>query len=558
MKKIFNNKKFKSIFKNKHIIVMMIIIATLFLGVGYAQISDIDLSVSGSASANKQEGVVISEITYLSNNNADVAHCKINTYYQTTMDSKIVLGTNSDSSITYQVSITNLTNETREFKGATFDESFYDNPEIDFEINGLNIGDSLAAGETKTFTVTFKYKEPKASYDSNVLNSYLNFIFGKSIIDEFSPTGVCEFHGKNNDVIGDCAGGEHVDHINTGIALFSAANRDKDFEIGFTVDSIDPSRFRSGKVDTIFDCLNDATPYPGIAFRIENSKWYLQVGKGSNNKKLTWNPSEIQSFVLKKINYNVYYSINGGEDVFVENLETIPVFNGPLTFGTALAPNGGAPRDERFLIANLSNIYVRVTEPENPEPPRTYEVVDQEIATFLGETMTTVYSSPDQHTFDKTAANIIDTGVELFNSTNYEKSFVVTLKIDEFSTSGQVNQATLFNAKDESNNTYPGLMMRLSNGKYEISMKDGTGKTAQIFLPIGTERVNLIKKGMTMYYQYDLGEILPLSNTNDFSGYPIGNTFTIPATFGCNINGTGNYDRMMAGKLSDLKIQIGS
>ena len=73
-------------FKNKHIIVMMIIIATLFLGVGYAQISDIDLSVSGSASANKQEGVVISEITYLSNNNADVAHCKINTYYQTYSD----------------------------------------------------------------------------------------------------------------------------------------------------------------------------------------------------------------------------------------------------------------------------------------------------------------------------------------------------------------------------------------------------------------------------------------------------------------------------------------
>ena len=51
---------------------------------------------------------------------------------------------------------------------------------------------------------------------------------------------------------------------------------------------------------------------------------------------------------------------------------------------------------------------------------------------------------------------------------------------------------------------------------------------------------------------------VPLSNTNDFSGYPIGNTFTIPATFGCNINGTGNYDRMIAGKLSDLKIQIGS
>ena len=559
MKKISKNKTIKSILKNKYIIMIMITMSILFLGVGYAQISNINLLVNGSATATKQEGIVISGITYLSNVNADLDHSKINTYYQTTMDSKIVLGASSDSSITYQVSIKNLTDETREFKGANFDESFYDNPEIDFEINGLNIGDTLDPGETKTFTVTFKYKEPKASYDSNVLNSYLNFTFGKSIIDEFAPTGVCEFHGKNNDIIGDCAGGQHIDHINTGIALFSAENRDKDFEIGFTIDSIDSSRFVNGKVDTIFDCLNDTSPFPGITFRIENKKWYLQVGKGSNNKKISWNADAIQSFVLKKINYNVYYSINGGEDVFVENLETIPVFNGPLTFGVSLAPNGGAPRDERFLVANLSNIYVRLTEPENPEPPRTYETVDQEIADFLGEPMTTVYNLSGQHTFDKTTANIIDTGVELFSPSNYEKSFVVTLNIDQFSTSGQVNQATLFNAKDESKtDLYPGVMMRLSNGRYELAMKDGTGTVAQVFLPIGTERVNIIKKGMFMYYQYDLGEIQPLSNTNDFTGYPIENTFTIPATFGCNINATGNYDRLIAGVLSDLKIQIAS
>lgn len=559
MKKIFNNKTIQSFFKNKHIIMMMIIISTLFLGVGYAQISDINLLTTGSASANGQEGVVISGITYLSNNNADLDHSKINTYYKTTMDSKIVLGANSDSYITYQVSITNLTNEEREFKGATFDENFYDNPEIDFEINGLNVGDKLAAGETKNLTLTFKYKEQKDSYDSNVLNSYLNFTFGKSIIDEFSPTGVCEFHGQDNDIIGDCAGGQHIDYINTGISLFSAANKDKDFEIGFTVDSIDPSRFRSGKVDTIFDCLYDASPFPGIAFRIEDSKWYLQVGKGSNNKKLKWNKDEIQSFVLKKINNKVYYSINGGSDVYVEDLTTITTFDNPLTFGTSLLPNGTV-RPERFLIANLSNLYVRVTEPVDPEEPeRTYATVDQEIADFLGETMTTVYSSTGQHVFDGTSANVVDTGVELLSSTNYQKSFVVTFKIDEFVKANQVaTQATLFNVKDESNSSYPGLMMRMSGDKFELAMKDGTGQNASVYIPFGTERVNIIKKGMTMYYQTDLGEIKTLSNNNDFTNYPVANTFSIPATFGCNINGSGAYDRMTVGILSDLKIQIGT
>jgi len=544
-------KKSFSQFNNTSKLLGLIIFLTLIMGIGYANITGIELSLSGVASASGQTGVVISNVTYLSNNNADVSNSNINTYYKTMVDSTITLRDDPNSSITYQVSIINLTNTVKEFKGVIYDNNFYDNLDIVFEVTGISIGDTIDPNETIIANITFKYKEQLQYYDERVLNSYLNFKFDGQSIEEYEISSICEFHGESNDIIGDCANGQHIDYINTGISLFSTENHDNDFEIGFTVDSIDPSRFRKGKVDTIFDCLNDAQPYPGIAFRIEDSKWYLQVGTGVNNKKLRWNPEDIQSFVLKKISNKVFYSINGESYNYVTDLSTIPTFDNPLTIGAALSPTG-VPNSDRFLIANLSNFYVKVTEPSgNP-----YEVIDQAIANFMGETMTVAYSSSGAHVFDGTSANIIDTGVELLNSTNYQKNFVVTFNIDEFTSNDQVFQATLFNIKDESNNTYPGLMLRLSNNRYELSMKDGTGNVAQVYIPLTINRINIIKKGMDFYYQVDFDSITPLSDTNNFSNYPISNTFSIPATFGCNINSSGNYDRMIYGTLSDMKIQV--
>ena len=518
----------------------LIIIVTLIMGIGYANITGIDLSLSGVASASGQTGVVISNVTYLSNNNADVSNSNINTYYKSMVDSTITLRDDPNSSITYQVSIINLTNSAKEFKGVVYDSNFYDNEDIDFEVTGISIGDTIDPNETIVANLTFKYKEQQQHYDERVLNSYLNFKFDGQAIEEYEISSICEFNGENNDIVGDCANGQHIDYINTGISLFSAENHDNDFEIGFTVDNIDPSRFRTGKVDTIFDSINDAKPYPGVAFRIEDGKWYLQVGTGVNNKKLKWNPEDIQSFVLKKTSNKVFYSINGGSYVYVTDLTTIPTFDNPLTIGTALSP-AGVPNSDRFLIGDLANFYVRVTEPTGIP----YDLIDQEIADFMNEPMTVAYSSSGAHVFDGTSANIIDTGVELLNSTNYQKSFVVTFNIDEFTSNDQVFQATLFNIKDESNSTYPGLMLRLNGNRYELSMKDGTGTVAQVFIPLTINRINIIKKGMEFYYQVDFDSITPLSDTNNFSNYPVSNTFNIPATFGCNIDSNGNYGRMI-------------
>ena len=545
--------------KRTYFLLGLIITAVFFLGIGYSQISDINLILSGTATTTPANDVLITNIDYLSGTDVNPNNQVIGDSYLTLMTSQIVLGNSLSSSITYKVKVKNNGSTTATYNMPIYSTDLgYDNQDIEFIVSGINRGDTLQPNEEKEFTVTFKYVDSLSTITNQTLNSIINFQFQDGTIEEFAPTGVCEFHGKGNDIVGDCANNQQIDFIDTGIALFDAEHHDKDFEIGFTIDSIDSSRFRSGKVDTIFDCLNDNSPYPGITFRIENSKWLLQVGTGSNNKKIYFDKNAIQSFVLRKVNNKVYYAINGGSFVYVDDLTSIPTFNNTVTLGSSYDGNG-VIRSERFLIANLSGLYVKVAEQGTLEEPltRTYAIVDQEILDFLGENMTTAYSLTTQHEFDGTTANIINTGVELLNYTNYQNSFVVSLTIDEFASSGQVNQATLFNIKDESNSpSYPGLVFRVNGNQFELAMKDGTGTTASVTIPFTANRVNIIKKGMKMYYQVDLGVINPLSSTNDFSSYPVANTFSIPATFGCIIDSSGNYNRMLKGKLSDLKILV--
>lgn len=152
---------------------IVIFFVTIFLGIGYAQISDIDLTVSGTAMAQRQTGVVISEIDYLSDFKANVSESKINTYYQTMLDSKVSLENDVNSSITYRMTIQNLTDVEKKFSGVVYDNYFYDNPNITFELENLAVGDILNSGESITFNITFKYLGSDTS--KNVLNSYLNF-----------------------------------------------------------------------------------------------------------------------------------------------------------------------------------------------------------------------------------------------------------------------------------------------------------------------------------------------------------------------------------------------
>ena len=68
-------------------LLLLVCLSILLLGIGYAQIVPEELDVEGTVTADSQTGLVISGVTYVSGNTSS----NINTYYQTMLDSSIIL-----------------------------------------------------------------------------------------------------------------------------------------------------------------------------------------------------------------------------------------------------------------------------------------------------------------------------------------------------------------------------------------------------------------------------------------------------------------------------------
>ena len=167
--------------KKKLIYPLVIVILTLLMGVGFASVNSIILGIEGTAQANLQDGIYITDVNYVSSVSADYENSKIKYAYQTILNSNIILSeTDSNSSITYEVTIYNSNNEDYAFVGEDHLNSIdtYSNQDIIFRINGLNYGDILTARDSVTFTITFYYKNNVLA-SNNVLESILNFKYRK-------------------------------------------------------------------------------------------------------------------------------------------------------------------------------------------------------------------------------------------------------------------------------------------------------------------------------------------------------------------------------------------
>ncbi len=87
--------------------------------------------------------------------------------------------TNQTSEIKYKVTVHNSSTETVPFVGVAYDDGFYDNTGITFEITqeGFQIGETISPNETKEIYITFKYKNTEDGNvpENTILKSYLNF-----------------------------------------------------------------------------------------------------------------------------------------------------------------------------------------------------------------------------------------------------------------------------------------------------------------------------------------------------------------------------------------------
>ena len=183
--------------KKMLIYLVLLIFATIFMGIGYAAVNNVTLDLNGDTSVKAYEGIKIKDVTYLSNVDADITNSKINTFSNTLINSTIILGNNKNSTITYQITLENDTDYDYQYIDTIYDEKFYDNNNIKYEISGISSNEVISSNSEKIITITFKYANDDIS--KNTLNSYLNVKFAKlytityeNITTNNYPTSVIE------------------------------------------------------------------------------------------------------------------------------------------------------------------------------------------------------------------------------------------------------------------------------------------------------------------------------------------------------------------------------
>ncbi len=156
-------------------------------------------------------------------------------------------------------------------------------------------------------------------------------------------------------------------YIDTGIALYDTTNHDKDYEIHFEI-----VNYVSGDNEsqaTFFNTKREANGYPGLVVRkttdnTGNIEFASRKTSGANAIILIPS-SSITKMSVYRIGEEIYYSINDGEKVFVNNLTAYnPVFDLTTWFGGA-PTNASATAARRFLTGTLKNIYIKLA-PDAP------------------------------------------------------------------------------------------------------------------------------------------------------------------------------------------------
>lgn len=146
------------------------------------------MNVSGTALASAQEGVFITDVIYKSNNNASLDDSKIVGFYETLLNTEIVLSpdpTIDGSSITYTVNVYNNSDVNYIYVGTFFEEEFYSNDNITFSYTNLNNETIVERHHPYSFDITFSYaSDVTPSEEINKLISSLNIKFEPADVKE--------------------------------------------------------------------------------------------------------------------------------------------------------------------------------------------------------------------------------------------------------------------------------------------------------------------------------------------------------------------------------------
>ena len=185
----------------------------------------------------------------------------------------------------------------------------------------------------------------------------------------FSESGECTFNGKNGVITGDnCGYANGINkYIDTGIDLYNLENHDKDYEIGFTIVSYNPSNQENQA--TFMNTKLESDGYPGLVFRRFNKTDRLDISSRRNsttNSLLYIDYDKVEKVKIYRI-YNkttetqeIYYSLNDEEKIKLNDLsEFNPIFDLNVWFG-ASATADTPPIAQRILVGTLKDMYIKL------------------------------------------------------------------------------------------------------------------------------------------------------------------------------------------------------
>lgn len=158
----------------------------------------------------------------------------------------------------------------------------------------------------------------------------------------------------------------------------------------------------------------------------------------------------------------------------------------------------------------------------------------------------------------------IDTGIKLYDSTNYEKDYEVGFTITAYDSAHQykepgdsASQATFFNSKfEDADRHWPGVVIRKSGDKIELTQTIKKGSTYEKKTGTGpstTTKVVLTRVDGTLYYSVNGGEFQLLQDMQNTSDY-----FETTAWFGAGQKGgNGLPMRYIDATMTDIYIKVG-
>lgn len=171
------NKKGKCLYQN---IPLFLLLATLFMGIGYASINSISLEIKGAVAATFQDGVFIYDVV-LSTENSLEQQISEPIVEKNMLGTNISLNDDLESKVEYIVSIRNNYNYDVVYLNTTHlnSEQTYSNNNIVYTVKSIDDNNTIEANSSKNFIITFTYlNAPNTSSDDyNILKSYVSFNF---------------------------------------------------------------------------------------------------------------------------------------------------------------------------------------------------------------------------------------------------------------------------------------------------------------------------------------------------------------------------------------------